>query len=105
MEQLREHLDSPQFTDREGNATGSARFALMVAPGKPRWLGYLFYLITFLISAVLALGLIDVGGEMGADLVRILGVVGMLGAVYGAWEVWYGRTLSLGHVIDRIRGR
>ena len=105
MGQLTEHLQSPQFTDADGNATGPARVAFFVAPGKPRWLGYAFYLAGFVLGAVLALGIVDIGDEMGSDLIRIIGVVGMIGGVYGAWEVWRGRAPSLRGAIDRLRGR
>ncbi len=47
MGQLIEHLQSPQFTDTDGNATGPARMAFFVAPGKPRWLGYAYYAVGF----------------------------------------------------------
>jgi hypothetical protein len=103
--QLVDHLKSPQFTDADGNATGPARMAMVVAPGKPRWLGYAFYLAGFILGAVMATGLIELGDEMGGDLVQIVGVVGMLGAVYGSWEVWRGRPPSAKGLIDRIRGR
>jgi hypothetical protein len=103
--QLVDHLKSPQFTDADGNATGPARMAMVVAPGRPRWLGYAFYLAGFILSAVMATGLIELGDDMGGDLVQIIGVVGMLGAVYGAWEVWRGKPPSAKGLIDRIRGR
>jgi hypothetical protein len=105
MGQFSDHLRSPQFTDEDGNATGTTRMAMVVAPGKPRWLGYAFYLAGFVLGAVLASGLIDLGEEMGTDLLRIIGVVGMIGAVYGVWEVWRGKPPSARGLIDRIRGR
>jgi len=105
MGQLADHLRSPQFTDSEGNPTGPARMAMVVAPGKPRWLGYAFYLGTFVFGAILAFGLIDIGDSMAGELAQIVGVVSMFGAVYGAWEVWRGKAPSLKGVIDRIRGR
>jgi len=105
MGQFIEHLQSPQFTDAEGNATGPARMAFFVAPGKPRWLGYAFYAVGFVLGAVMALGIFDIGDEMGSDLVQIIGVVGMFGAVYGCWEVWRGRAPSLRGLIDRVRNR
>jgi hypothetical protein len=103
--QLADHLRSPQFTDENGDATGPTRMAMVVAPGKPRWLGYAFYVVGFVLGAVLATGLIDIGEQMGSDLVQIIGVVGMIGAVYGAWEVWRGKPPSARGLIDRIRGR
>ena len=105
MGQLVDHLKSPQFTDADGNATGPARMAMVVAPGKPRWLGYAFYLAGFVVGAVMALGFIDIGGVMGADLVQIIGVVSMLGAIYGAWEVWRGKPPSAKGLVNRFRGR
>jgi len=105
MSQLADHLRSPQFTDADGHATGPARMAFFVAPGRPRWLGYAFYLAGFVLSAVLALGLFDFGDEIGGELIQIIGVVGMFGAVYGSWEVWRGRPPSLRGLIDKARGR
>jgi hypothetical protein len=105
MGQLADHLKSPQFTDADGNATGPARMTFVVAPGKPRWLGYAFYLTGFILGAVMATGLIELGDEMGGDLLQIVGVVAMLGAVYGAWEVWRGKAPSARGLIDRIRGK
>jgi len=105
VERLLEHLRSPQLVDTEGNATAPARVSFVVAPGKPRWLGYAFFLGASALSAVLAFGLIDVGGDMGGDLVSIIGVVGMIGAVYGAFEVWRGRPISIRDAIERVRRR
>lgn len=105
MGRLIDHLKSPQSTDADGNPTGPVRMTMVVAPGKPRWLGYAFYLSTFAVGVVMALGLVDVGGVMGSDLVQIVGVVAMIGAMYGAWEVWRGRAPSVKDVLDRIRGR
>ena len=104
MGSISEHLKSPQFTDAAGKATGPPRVVFFVAPGRPRWLGYAFYLAGFILGAVLALGVIDTG-EMGGDLLQIIGVVGMLGAVYGCWEVWRGRAPSFKGVVDRLRKR
>ena len=105
MGQLSDHLRSPQLTDADGNPTAPARMAMVVAPGKPRWLGYVFYLGTFVLGAILAFGIVNIGDSMAGDLARIVGVVTMFGSVYGAWEVWRGKALSLKGVIDRIRGR
>ena len=91
MGKVLDHLRSAQFIDEDGNKTGGSRVALIVAPGRPRWLGYAFFLAVFITAAVLALGLIDLGG----DMIQIIGVVAMLGAVLGALEVWRGRPLSL----------
>jgi len=105
MGQLADHLRSPQFTDADGNATGPARMAFFVAPGKPRWLGYAFYGAGFVLGLVMVLGVFDLGEEIGSDLVRIIGVVGMFGAIYGSWEIWRGRPPSLKGALDRIRRR
>ena len=105
MSAVEDHLRSPQFTDPDGDPTGTARVTFFVAPGRPRWLGYLFYLGGFVLGLVLALGLIDPGGTIGSDLIVIIGVVGMFGAVYGTWEIWHGSQPSLRAVVDRLRGR
>ena len=49
-----EHLQSPQFTDAEGQVTGQGRIPFLGAGGRPRWLGYLFY-VSVLLMGVLAL--------------------------------------------------
>jgi hypothetical protein len=100
-----EHLQSPQFTDAEGKSTGPARVTFFVAPGRPRWLGYAFYLAAFVLGAVLALGIVDIGDQMSREIIGIIGVVGMLGAVYGCWEVWRGRAPSIRGLVDRARRR
>lgn len=97
------HLRSPQFTTEDGQASGQARVPVFVAPGRPRWLGYLFYLGAFVVGGALALGLIEAGNEAGTDLLRILGAVAMFGAVFGAWEVWRGRPFSPREIVDRLR--
>ena len=104
MSQIAEHLRSPQFTDADGEATGPARVTFFVAPGRPRWLGYLFYGSGFLLGLVLALGVLDLD-SMGGDFVQIIGVVGMLGAVIGALEVWRGVPWSLRGLVDAVRRR
>ena len=105
MARLAEHLRSPQLTDADGNATGSARVAFFLAPGRPRWLGYAFYGAGFLLGLVLALGIFEMGDEIGRDLVRIIGVVGMIGAVLGSIEVWRGVPFSLRGLLDAVRRR
>ena len=62
MGQLVDHLKSPQFTDADGNATGPARMAMVVAPGKPRWLGYAFYLAGFVVATCDGKDTLDGGG-------------------------------------------
>jgi hypothetical protein len=105
MGQLIDHLKSPQFTDADGNASGPVRMTMVVAPGRPRWLGYAFYLSTFIVATVMALGLVDLGGDFGGDLVQIVGLVAMFGAAFGAWEVWRGSAPSVKGLLDRFRGR
>jgi hypothetical protein len=105
MGQLVDHLKGPQFTDADGNPTAPARVAFFVAPGKPRWLGYAFYAAGFILGAVLALGVVDIGEDIGRDLIQIIGVVGMFGAVYGSWEIWRGRAPSIKGLVGRIRDR
>ena len=53
----------------------------------------------------MALGLVDLGGDFGGDLVQIVGVVAMFGAAFGAWEVWRGKPPSAKGLLDRFRGR
>ncbi len=105
MGRLAEHLRSPQFTDAEGNPTGPARVTFVVAPGKPRWLGYAFYGAGFILGLVMLLGVFELGDEMGSDLVQIIGAAGMFGAIYGSWEIWRGRPPSLKGAVNRIRNR
>ena len=105
MSRMAEHLRSPQFTDADGNHTGPSRVPFLAAPGRPRWLGYAFYLGGFVLGALLALGVVDTGDQMGRDLLQIIGVVGMFGAVYGCWEIWRGGAPSLKGVVDRVRKR
>jgi len=105
MSALAEHLRSPQFTDADGAPTGSSRVAFFVAPGRPRWFGYVFYLAAFVLSVVLALGVVDTGDEMGRDIIQIIGLVGAFGAIYGCSEVWRGRALSVREVVERLRRR
>jgi hypothetical protein len=105
MSVLAEHLRSPQFTDADGAPTGPSRVTFFVAPGRPRWLGYAFYLAAFVLSVVLALGVVDTGEEMGRDIFQIIGIVGAFGAIYGCWEVWRGRAPSVRGVVERLRRR
>ena len=102
-DQVTAHLLAPQFTDGAGRATGQGRVPFLVAPGRPRWLGYVFYLGAFLVGVALALGLVEAGNEAGSDLLRILGVVAIFGALLGAWEVWRGRPFSPREIAQRLR--
>ena len=98
-----EHLKSAQFTDAEGRATGPGRIPFLVAAGRPRWLGYLSYVSVLLLGLLLASGLVEAGNEAGTDLLRIIGVVAILGALFGVWEVWRGRQFSPREIVDRLR--
>lgn len=105
MSSISEHLHSPQFVDANGDPTGPSRVTFFVAPGRPRWLGYAFYVAGFLLGAVLALGIVDSAAETGLGLLQIIGIVGMFGAIYGCWEIWRGRAPSLRGVLERLRRR
>ena len=77
---ISEHLRSPQLTDTDGQATGQGRVPVLVAPGRPRWLGYLFYLGTFVVGAGLALWGADRFAETGRGAsTRTSGIVTKLG--------------------------
>ena len=93
MSRVTDHLRSPQPGDSEATKGGAFGLGLVLGPGKPRWLGYGFFLAGFILGAVLLLGVVDVGGDIGLDLVRIIGAVGMLGAVLGALEVYRGQRI------------
>jgi hypothetical protein len=43
----------------------------------------------FVVGAILAFGLIDIGDDFGT----IIGIVAMLGAAYGALEVYRGKPI------------
>ena len=41
--------------------------------------------------------------QAGTDLLRIIGVVAILGSLFGAWEVWRGRMFAPREIVDRLR--
>lgn len=92
MASLREHLDSPQFTDENGESTGETVLRVggnWVKSGVPRWKGYLFYAICLLGG----LGLILTTGS-NFDIFAFFGVVCVgLGAA-GAIETVRGRPFT-----------
>jgi hypothetical protein len=97
MPSLREHLDSPQFTDENGEPTGETVLGRMggawVKPGVPRSRGYLFYAIIFFGGLFLILT------GSGFDLFAVFGVVCVAAGIVGAIEV------ALGRPFNRLFGR
>lgn len=92
MTSLREHFDSPQFTDENGESTGETFLRVggtWVKSGVPRWKGYLFYAIAFLGG----LGLI-LTGTGGFDLFAFFGLVCVGLGVAGSIEVVRGRPFT-----------
>jgi hypothetical protein len=92
MPSLREHLDSPQFTDENGDSTGETVLRVggaWVKSGVPRWKGYLFYAI----SLFGGLGLILTSGS-NFDLFAFFGVVCVGIGVAGAVETVRGRPFT-----------
>lgn len=93
MPSLREHLDSPQFTDENGEPTGESVIGRMggtwVKPGVPRGRGYLFYAILFFGG----LFLIATAGS-GFDLFAFFGVVCVVLGIAGAIEIVRGRPFT-----------
>ncbi len=92
MPSLREHLDSPQFTDADGESTGETVLRVggsWVKPGVPRWKGYLFYAIAFFGG----LGLILTSTD-GFDLFALFGLVCVALGVAGTVEVVRGRPFT-----------
>ena len=85
---LVEHLKSPQFMTEDGHPTNRNRFARMtrvLAPGTPRWVGYLTCLVIFGVASVLLVASDDV---ITGRYVPIL----LFGsAIYGLLEVWRGK--------------
>ena len=90
MTSLREHLNSPQFTDENGEPTGETVLGRIggawVKPGVPRSRGYLFYAILFFGG----LFLIGTAGS-GFDLFAFFGVVCVVVSIVGAIEIARGR--------------
>ncbi len=93
MPSLREHLDSPQFTDENGEPTGESVIGRIggtwVKPGVPRGRGYLFYAIIFCGG----LALIVTAGS-GFDLFAAFGVFCVLAAIAGAIETARGKPFT-----------
>ncbi len=93
MPSLREHLNSPQFTDEHGEPTGESIVGRMggtwVKPGVPRGRGYLFYAILFFGG----LFLIVTAGS-GLDLFAVFGIVCVVLGVAGAIEIMRGRPFT-----------
>jgi len=85
MPTLREHLESPQFTDENGESLGESVVGRVggtwVKSGEPRWKAYLFYLI------VLGGGLglvLTTGGSF--DIFAMFGVLCLGLGVFGGSE-------------------
>lgn len=98
MPSLREHLDSPQFTDEAGESTGESIIGRVggtwVKPGVPRRRGYLFYAISFFGG----LGLILTSGSE-FDLFAFFGLICVILGIVGTVEIVRGRPFT------RIFGR
>jgi hypothetical protein len=93
MPSLREHLDSPQFTDENGESTGESVLARIggswVKPGVPRGRGYLFFAI------VVLAGLFFIGTSgSDFDLFAFFGVVCVVLGIVGVVEIARGRPFS-----------
>lgn len=92
MPSLRDHLDSPQFTDKHGESTGETVFRVggtWVKSGTPRWKGYLFYAICFFGG----LGLVLTSGA-DFDLFAFFGLVCIAIGVAGSVETIRGRPFT-----------
>ena len=95
MPSLKEHLDSPQFTDENGESTGETVLRIggsWVKSGVPRRRGYLFYAIAFF--GGLGLVLLSVAMGEGIDLFAFFGLVSMGLGVGGAIETARGRPFT-----------
>ncbi len=92
MPSIQEHLDSPQFTDENGETTGETVLRVggsWVKSGTPRRKGYLFYAIVFFGG----LGLVLTSGS-GFDLFAMFGLLCVGLGVAGAIETWRGRPFT-----------
>ena len=81
---LVEHLKSPQLTDEAGRPTVSrpgVNLIPTIAPGAPRWQGYLTYLLTTVVGAVL--------WRLGMDL----GIIFLFVCALFFFEVWWGKAI------------
>ncbi len=85
MPTLREHLDSPQFTDSDGVSVGESVVGRVggtwVKSGEPRWKAYLFYLICLGGGAGLVL---TGGGEL--DIFAMFGLLCVGLGIFGVVE-------------------
>lgn len=92
MPSLREHLDSPQFTDQDGESTGETVIRIggsWVKSGSPRWKGYLFYAICLFGGIGLIL---TSGGEF--DLFAFFGIFCVGAGIAGALETVRGKPFT-----------
>jgi len=93
MPSLKEHLDSPQFTDENGESVGESvigRFGgTWVKSGVPRSRAYLFYAIAFFGG----LGLVLTGGGE-FDIFAMFGVACVALGVAGTIETVRGRPFT-----------
>jgi hypothetical protein len=85
MPSLREHLDSPQFTDAAGRSLGESVVGRVggtwVKAGEPRWKAYLFYAICL----VGGLGLVLTSGG-ALDIFSLFGFLCLGLAAFGGVE-------------------
>jgi hypothetical protein len=92
MPSLREHLDSPQCTDENGEPTGQTVIGRVggswTKPGVPRRRGYLFYAIVFFG------GLFLIATGSGLDFIAMFGILCVAVGVVGALEVARGRPFT-----------
>jgi len=85
MPSLREHLDSPQFTDENGESYGESHLGRVggkwVKAGEPRRKAYLFYAICLFGGIGL---IVTGGGEM--DIFAMFGVLCLALGLFGGAE-------------------
>jgi hypothetical protein len=93
MASLRDHLDSPQFTDSDGESTGESVIGKLggtwVKSGEPRRKAYLFYAICLIGGIGLVL---TSGGEF--DIFAFFGVASAAIGVVGGIETLRGRPFT-----------
>ena len=92
MPSLKEHLDSPQFTDENGESTGETVLRVggsWVKSGVPRRKGYLFYAICLFGG----IGLILTSGG-SFDLFAFFGLVCVALGIAGGIETVRGRPFT-----------
>ena len=75
--------------EKRGGGSGWMGLGLVLGPGRPRWRGYGLYLGGFILGAILAFDIVRVGDDFGV----VIGIVAMLGAAYGALEVYRGKPV------------